>query len=214
MLTAPLTITGCILARNEARRIEAAIQSLLRWTEQVIVLDNESEDGTADIARRYTEHVRTVPLSDGPSFDGLRNRAIDLATGDWIFYLDADERVPERLGQALRQLLQERGGEFEALIIPFRHYFCGAWVRHSFGWPGYTRPQLLKKGCFRYGERLHSGVEVQGMKRKHGTAILQGFRHYIQNACTKVDGAGSKNANLRGNVGVGSVPPRSWKGLT
>jgi glycosyltransferase involved in cell wall biosynthesis/tetratricopeptide (TPR) repeat protein len=162
MPTTSLTITGCILARNEARRIEAAIQSLLGWTEQVIVLDNESGDDTAAIAHRYTEHVFTVPPSEGPSFDGLRNRAIDLAIGDWIFYLDADERVPERLGQALRQLLQERGGDFEALVVPFRHFFCGAWVRNSFGWPGYTRPQLLKKGCFRNGERVHSGVEVQG----------------------------------------------------
>jgi glycosyltransferase involved in cell wall biosynthesis len=191
-------ITACILARNEERRIEDALRSLQGWTDEILVIDNESEDGTVAIARRYTDRVLTArpgqalgvggwvlgseqasrtpdarplapnaqpPTPSAPSqanFDALRNLAIDHAAGAWIFYLDADERVPPALGPILRQLVQERGDEFEALLIPFKHFFCGQWIQHS-GWsPGYTRPQLLKKGRFRYNERLHSGVEVDG----------------------------------------------------
>src|SRR5205807_17638 len=62
----------------------------------------------------------------------------------------------------LLSLVRERGQEFEALVVPFRNYFCGKWIEHSGWWPGYCRPQLLKKGCFRYNERLHSGVQVDG----------------------------------------------------
>src|SRR5262249_33300443 len=78
------------------------------------------------------------------------------------FYLDADERVPPRLGTELRRLVRERGDQFEAVLIPFKHYFCGKWIQHSGWWPGYTRPQLLKKGRFRYHQRLHTGVDVDG----------------------------------------------------
>jgi len=154
-------ITACILARNEERRIEDALRSLQGWTEQVIVIDNESDDGTVKIARRYTDCVLSAPRTGG-QFDAIRNLAIEAARGSWIFYLDADERVPPRLGPELQRLIQARGEEFEALVIPFRHFFCGKWMEHSGWWPGYCRPQLLKKGRFRYNERLHSGVEVDG----------------------------------------------------
>lgn len=153
-------ITACILARNEETRIEDALRSLQGWTEQIVVLDNESEDRTVEIARAYTPHVLTAPRA--ANFDAARNLAINVATGDWLFYLDADERVPPRLGPELLRLVREQGEQFEALVLPFKHYFCGKWMQHSGWWPGYTRPQLLKKGRFRYNERLHSGVEVDG----------------------------------------------------
>lgn len=157
------TISACILARDEERNIEEALRSLLGWSDQIIVLDNESRDRTAEIARQYADCVVSIPHpGEGRIFDGLRNAAIELSCCDWIFYLDADERVPEGLGLALRKLIREEGDSFEALYIPFRHYFCGKWIKQCGWWPGYTRPQLLKKGRFRYNERLHSGVEVSG----------------------------------------------------
>jgi glycosyltransferase involved in cell wall biosynthesis len=155
-----VTITACILARNEERRIEEALQSLQGWTCQIIVVDNESEDATVGIARRYADCVLTAPRAN--NFDAARNLAIEKACGEWLFYLDADERVPQRLGPILQQLVREQGHTFEAMCIPFKHYFCGKWMEHSGWWPGYTRPQLLKKGRFRYNPQLHSGVEVDG----------------------------------------------------
>ena len=154
------TITACILARNEASRIEPALQSLQSWTDQILVIDNQSEDDTVAIASRYTEHILTAPRSK--NFDAARNLAIEHATGEWIFYLDADERVPPALGEAIRRLVQEKGEEFEAVCFPFKHFFCGQWMQHCNWWPGYTRPQLVKKGRFSYNERLHSGIQVDG----------------------------------------------------
>ena len=159
-MPAPYTITACILARNEGHRIEDALKSLQGWTVQIIVIDNDSKDDTAAIARRYGALVLFAPTS--VQFDGIRNLAIEHAIGELIFFLDADERVPPALGQALQRLVRERGDEFEAMCIPFKHYFCGKWMQHSGWWPGYTRPQLLKKGRFQYGARLHSGVQVDG----------------------------------------------------
>lgn len=154
------TITACILARNEERRIEEALRSLVDWTDQILVIDNESDDRTAEVARQYTQEILTAPRA--LNFDAARNLAIEAAAGEWIFYLDADERVPAALGQALRRLVREEGGRFEAAEIPFKHHFCGRWMQNHGWWPGYTRPQLVKKGFFHYNERLHGGVFVDG----------------------------------------------------
>lgn len=153
-------VTACILARNEEHRIEDALRSLQGWTIQTIVIDNESTDRTAEIARQYGALVLTAGRAN--NFDAIRNLAIEPAIGDWIFYLDADERVPAQLGQDLLQLIATQGEEFVAVCIPFKHYFCGKWMEHSGWWPGYTRPQLLKKEKFHYNARLHSGVAFDG----------------------------------------------------
>ena len=154
-------ITGCILALNEEKRIEGAIECLQGWTCQIIVIDNSSTDSTASIAERLGALVIGAPRTK--NFDPLRNLAIEHAIGDWIFFLDCDERVPSHLVPVLLKLLQERGSEIASVTIPFKTYFCGKWMEHSTWWPGYTRPQLLKKGRFQYNERLHSGVTVDGV---------------------------------------------------
>ena len=69
-------ISACILARNEEHRIEDALKSLVGWTEQIIVIDNESQDGTVGIARRYGALVLTAPRAN--RFDAIRNLAFRL----------------------------------------------------------------------------------------------------------------------------------------
>ncbi len=153
-------IVGVILARNEGKRIEAAIKSLLRWVSSIIVIDNASDDDTAQIALKYTSNVIYAPL--GKDFDGLRNLAIEAAEGEWLFFVDADEIVAPGLGDVIVRLVKERGAEFEAICFPFKNWFYGKWMQSATWWPGYKGPQLIKKGCFRYGERLHAGAIVDG----------------------------------------------------
>src|SRR5438045_1729096 len=94
----PPKITVCILARNEARHLERCLRSVCDWAYQIVVLDNESTDRTAEIARKYTECVISVASpAAGMRFDALRNVVLEYATGEWVLFLDADERVPERL---------------------------------------------------------------------------------------------------------------------
>lgn len=154
------SITACILARNEAGRIEPALQSLQGWVDQILLIDNESEDDTVEIARKYGAEVHTA--SRALNFDAARNLAIEHARGEWIYYLDADERVPAPLAAEICTFLCEHGAEFAAVALPFKHHFFGKWMRSGVWWPSYCRPQLVKKGHFHYGERIHSGVFVRG----------------------------------------------------
>jgi len=152
--------SGVVLARNEAANIVECLRALRPHVEDLILIDMESSDRTVELARSLVDKVLCHPLV--AEFDAARNLAIDEAKYDWLWFVDADERVSPRTADVVRQLVRERGSEFEALIIPFKSYFCGQWMQHCGWWPGYTMPRVLKRGHFRFVDRLHGGVEVHG----------------------------------------------------
>lgn len=154
----PEGISAVVHTRNEARHIADCLETLRGWTDEIIVCDMESEDETVSIAHRYTEDIFTHPLI--PHFDRARNVSGMRAKYRWVFYLDADERVPPGLGPHLRALVTAQGDAFEGLLLPFCHHFAGRWMQSLY--PGYTAPRLLKNGRFVFNARLHSGVEVDG----------------------------------------------------
>jgi glycosyltransferase involved in cell wall biosynthesis len=127
---------------------------------EILLIDMESSDRTVELARPFATKILSHPLV--ANFDAARNVAMPEAGFDWLWFLDADERIPPRTGQLVTQLIRERGHELSAVTIPFRSYFCGKWIEHCGWWPGYTMPRLLKRGHARFSERLHGGVEVAG----------------------------------------------------
>lgn len=153
-------ITGVVLARNEALNIVACLQALRPHVDEMLLIDMESSDETVKLAATLVDKVLHHPLV--AEFDGARNLAIPEAKYDWLWFIDADERVPAPTGQLVRKLILEQGDQFEAIIIPFKSYFCGQWMQHCGWWPGYTMPRVLKRGKFRFVERLHGGVQVDG----------------------------------------------------
>ena len=82
------TISAYIICFNEAEKIKAAIESVL-WADEIVVVDSNSTDATADIATSLGARVVQVPFQ---GFGDLRNRAVEACRCDWIFSLDADER--------------------------------------------------------------------------------------------------------------------------
>ena len=78
-----------VLTKNEEERITACLESV-KWADEIIVIDSNSSDKTQEITKKYTEKVITL---DTPDFDIRRNRGIEEAKGEWVLYLDADERV-------------------------------------------------------------------------------------------------------------------------
>lgn len=83
-----------IVAKNEADRIEACLQSVAGWADEIIVLDSGSHDATVAIAQRYTPHV---DITDWPGFGPQKQRALERARGAWVLSIDADERVSAEL---------------------------------------------------------------------------------------------------------------------
>ena len=169
-------ITGVVLARNEEANIVECLKAFRPHVEEMILIDMESGDRTAELARPLADQILSHPLM--LHFDSARNIAIPAARHDWLWFCDADERIPEEVGRIVRELVQEKGHEFEALTIPFKTYFCGKWIEHCGWWPGYTMPRVLKRGHFRFREELHGGVEVLGRQIRLAADPRYGIDHF------------------------------------
>lgn len=150
------TLTIVIAARNEAVNIGAAVASA-RFADQVLVLDSGSTDGTIEIARAAGA---TVVETDWPGYGPQQNRGIDLAQSDWIFSLDADERITEPLAAEILAAIGH--GEHDGYDVPRRSLFVSRFMRHSGWWPDRTR-RLVRSGKGRFTEHLiHANLRIEG----------------------------------------------------
>lgn len=84
-------ISLCVIVRNEAHQLDACLAPVAKLMDEVIVVDTGSTDATRQVAARYATRVESFPWCD--DFSAARNETLRYATGDWIFWLDADDRI-------------------------------------------------------------------------------------------------------------------------
>lgn len=93
-------ISVIVITKNEEDRIKACLESV-KWADQIIVYDNGSTDDTLKIARKYTQDIFEDQSDD---FSERRNSAMEKAAGDWVLYVDGDERVLAPLREELQEI--------------------------------------------------------------------------------------------------------------
>lgn len=130
-----------IIAKNEEERIGTCIVSV-KWADEVVVVDNGSDDKTKDIAKKYTDKVFSYT---GEDFSALRNFAMEKTGGDWVFYVDADERVLEPLKEEILNLISE--DDASAYAVSRRNVIFGQEEKYGPFWPDWVI-RLLKKDQF------------------------------------------------------------------
>jgi glycosyltransferase involved in cell wall biosynthesis len=106
-------ISVCIVCRNEADRLEDCVRSV-QWADEVLVMDLDSSDGSAEVARR--NGARVVRHAPVPIVELVRNEVAAAATNDWILAMDPDERAARSLGDELRELSAR--DDVDAVAIP------------------------------------------------------------------------------------------------
>jgi len=154
------TISTYILTFNEEAKIKAAAESVL-WADEIVVVDSQSTDRTAEIAAGLGARVVQVPFQ---GFGELRNRAIEACRCDWIFSLDADERCTAAVRDEILGLLAGTPAH-DAYLVPRRNYMMGRWIRGSGWYPNFRQPQLFRNGSMRYTlDPVHEGYEILGGK--------------------------------------------------
>jgi glycosyltransferase involved in cell wall biosynthesis len=157
-----------VITKNEEAHIHDCLASVA-WIAERIVVDAESSDRTADLARAAGAQVIVRPW---PGFGAQKNFAIDQAAAEWILIVDADERVPAPLqGEILSRIAAWKPGDPVAYEIPRRNYFYGAWVRHAGVYPDY-QIRLFRRGNARYNNvPIHENLLVQGAVGKLTTPM-------------------------------------------
>jgi glycosyltransferase involved in cell wall biosynthesis len=153
-----MRISVAIITKNEELAIGRCLQSV-SWADEVIVLDSGSTDKTIDIARDLGAKVSVT--ADWPGFGPQKNRALDLATGDWIFSLDADEWVTRELAEEIQSTITGKP-DFDAYRLPRMSSFCGRFMRHSGWWPDHV-VRLFRRGSARFSDDIvHERTLVDG----------------------------------------------------
>jgi len=156
-MTARPRFSVVLVTRNEEERLRACLESVA-WADEIVVVDAESEDKTLTIAREFTDHVVVRPW---PGYAAQKNVAIDLATGDWVLSLDADEVVSEALADDIRRVLTA-DGPADGYAVPRRNIFWGRWVRHGGLYPD-LQVRLFRRGRGRFNARaVHESVSLDG----------------------------------------------------
>ncbi len=153
-----MSLSVIIIAKDAEATVRRCLESVA-WADEVVVVENGSVDRTADIARELGAKVHQT--ADWPGFGQQKNRALDLATCDWLFSLDADEWVTPGLRDEIRSAIAG-GGETVAFRIPRRSSFCGRFMRHSGWWPDYV-VRVFKRGNGKFSpDAVHERVIVEG----------------------------------------------------
>ena len=147
-----------VVTLDEEERIRACLDSVA-WADELIVVDAESRDKTATIARELTDAVFVRPW---PGFAAQKNFGIEQARGEWILSLDADEVVSPALRADIENTLAGDGGAYDGYSVPRRNVFWDRWVRHGGLYPDWQL-RLFRRGRGRFVARaVHESVVVDG----------------------------------------------------
>ncbi|HEU5323207.1 MAG TPA: glycosyltransferase family 2 protein [Methylomirabilota bacterium] len=146
-----------VVTLNEEDRIRACLESVA-WADELIVVDAESQDKTAQVARELTDHVVVRPW---PGYAAQKNFGLERATGDWVLSLDADETVTPGLRREIAAVLADAGGP-DGYAVPRRNVLWGRWLRHGGLYPDW-QVRLFRRGRGRFVAReVHESVAVEG----------------------------------------------------
>jgi glycosyltransferase involved in cell wall biosynthesis len=115
-----------IVCKNEIDIIGSTLQVLANVTDDIVVYDTGSTDGTQEMVRQF--NVRLFE-GDWEGYGNTKNKASQLAKYDWVLSLDADETVDETLRQSLLEC--EPPSDLVVFDIKRRNYFGKKYLRHG-----------------------------------------------------------------------------------
>lgn len=112
-----MTISLTMIVKNEASRLAACLESAQGFVDEIVIVDTGSTDNTMQVARQYTDKVFSYAWQH--DFSAARNYALSQASGDWILYLDADEKLV--CADCTLKDLIVKDKNIEAYMLPLEH---------------------------------------------------------------------------------------------
>lgn len=150
-------ISAVVLTKNEENNIVDCLESL-KWCEEIVVIDDNSEDRTVELAKTQGATVYTRAL-DG-DFAKQRNFGLEKAKGEWVFFVDADEQVSKALSyEILSHLSTEK--PFEGYFVRRIDHMWGKKLLHGETY-GLKLIRLAKKKSGIWYGYVHEKWEVKG----------------------------------------------------
>ncbi len=206
-----MKISAILITRNEAAMIGRALKSVA-WADEIIVVDSGSTDNTVELCRQAGAKV--LVTADWPGFGPQKNRALALASGEWIFSLDADEWVTLDAQREIREAIVHANGK-QAFRMPRRSSYCGHFMRHGGWWPDYV-VRLFRRERGRFSEDLvHERLILDGPVGTLKAPLLHETYRDLDEVLAKINRystAGAQMAFAKGRRSslAGAVAHGSW----
>lgn len=154
-----MKISVVISAFNEEKMIEDCLKSAKLVSDEIILVNNNSIDKTAQIAKNYTDKIYNRP-NDPVMLNKNKNFGFTKAQGEWIISLDADERITKELSDEIKKAISSK--EFNGFNLPRKNIIFGKWIQHSIWWPDHNL-RLFRKGKGKFEEKhVHEKLKVVG----------------------------------------------------
>ena len=152
-----MKISATIITFNEAENIRAAIESVA-WADEVLVVDSQSSDATREIAEACGARVVCRPW---PGFTAQKEFAASTAANEWVFSLDADERVSSELRASVENLLFTSEDKLaDGYRVARRSFYMDRWIRGG-GWYPDHQLRLYRRTRGRWeGAHVHESVKM------------------------------------------------------
>jgi glycosyl transferase family 2 len=167
--SASLPVTVIVPARNEARNLPRCLESL-RGADEVYVIDSQSTDATAEIARSYGAQVVQFHYQGGwPKKRQWAMESLPLAC-DWILLVDADESLTPQLEQEIRRAIADPA--FDGYFIALRVHFLGRELRHCGA--SFYKLSLFRRGKGHYECRLREQDSSMADMEVHEHVMVDG----------------------------------------
>lgn len=171
-----LPVSVIAVTRNEEANIADCLRSV-EWANEIIVVDGSSEDQTADIARKYTSKVFVKENAD---CETQRIFGFGKITQPWLFLIDADERVSEKLAQSIQRVVTG-GSAYSAYNILRENFLDGRAKPVHFNYPEYHLRLFHVKDLIALPEKIHRIPEFQGEAGK----LDGGLKHLFFGSVTQ-----------------------------
>ncbi len=151
-----------IITYNEEKYIQSCISSVKELADEIIVVDSRSNDKTVEIAK---SNGAIVHEREFKGYASQKNFAMEVAQGDWILSLDADECASPELVSEIEKIINANPAE-DGFLIPRKNIYLGKWLKC---WSPDYIVRLVRKGKGRWNGMVHEKIQVDGMvgKLKH-----------------------------------------------
>lgn len=116
-----MALSAVVLTHNDEAIIARCLKSL-SWCDEVIVVDDESNDETVAVAKKFGAKVYTRPLGD--DFAAQRNFGLSKAKGDWVLFVDSDEVTSDELAKEIQNLSLDKNG----YAVRRNDFWGGRWL--------------------------------------------------------------------------------------
>jgi hypothetical protein len=176
-------ISVIILTKNEEEVILDCLESV-KWVDEMVVVDNDSTDNTLGIVKKFG--VKNIIQSgENNTFSERRNLGAKEAKGDWLLYVDADERVTPTLRKEIEEVV-EKETEFAAFAIPRRNIRLTKELHFGGWWPDYVLRLMEKDKLLGWQGDLHEQPQIKGEIGHVKEALVHfshrgSFEHKLQN---------------------------------